>query len=310
MFAGNRFLQSSARNVGTSYPDAYGSWNVMCISVVWIVMTVLWDSIAGKAAEVASECCNGNLETWLLVSAWNIQLRAMFKRSVCLSLFLFHTHTHACAHMHICTHTFTYMHSCHAHAHTHAHIHTHTYTYAHTHIHACTRSHTHIYTHIHIHTHAVWVLNMVFLKNWCWYLVTCVFPAWLLWKPILILHWMSPLQNWPIRCLSLANQLHRQWFTSFKKVPQVNKLSSFYASWIYIALFPGLHVFVWKRMLCFCLLHANLCSILNSGVQLLAKTFISFLNNPVINATLRECREDICTTATAILVCYAAVLSV
>lgn len=58
------------------------------------------------------------------------------------------------------------------------------------------------------------------------------------------------------------------------------------------------------------LLHANLCSILNSGVQLLAKTFISFLNNPVINATLRECREDICTTATAILVCYAAVLSV
>ena len=69
-------------------------------------------------------------------------------------------------------------------------------------------------------------------------------------------------------------------------------------------------MFVWKRLLCSCLLHANECSILNSGVQLLAKTFISFLNNPVINATLRECREDICTTTTAILVCYAAVLSV
>ena len=37
---------------------------------------------------------------------------------------------------------------------------------------------------------------------------------------------------------------------------------------------------------------------------MLAKTFTSFVNNSAINDTLRECKEDICATATAIQVCY------
>ena len=32
MSAGNQFLQSSARTVAASYPDAHGSWGTMCIS--------------------------------------------------------------------------------------------------------------------------------------------------------------------------------------------------------------------------------------------------------------------------------------
>ena len=32
MSAGDQFLQSSARTVAASYPDAHGSWGTMCIS--------------------------------------------------------------------------------------------------------------------------------------------------------------------------------------------------------------------------------------------------------------------------------------
>ena len=175
MSAGNRFLQSSARNVGTSYPDAYGSWGAMCISdgvnchdcalgfyyrescrsCQWMSQRESWNLAAGKCMKHTS--------------LGYVQEKCDYSCSP-FTHTLMHVHTCMHKHMHICTHTCMYMHPCHAHTHS---LHTHAYTYAHTHArtltYTCMYTHTHVHTHTHTHTHtyAVWVLNVVFLKNWC-----------------------------------------------------------------------------------------------------------------------------------------------